>query len=158
MDTQCILSYLNALLIYGSVSTGGNYHSNRRLVLCLVVKHSVVWATKLYFGMDVQQNNIWETLGAHYLEYGYHSIMFVISCGAHYLKYCSVTVSPFCTSLNSLFLQLVLPRKAVPLSFTHQPSWRTTNGGGGGRENEGRSRPPINSHMKPDCTEKGLGN
>ena len=82
MHTQCILSYLNALLIYGSVSTDGNYHSNRRLVLCLVVKHSVVWATKLHFGMDVQQNKIWETLGAHYLEYRYHSIMFVISCGA----------------------------------------------------------------------------
>ena len=79
MDTQRILSYLNTLLIYESVSTGGNYHSNRRLVLCLVVKHSVVWATKLHFGMDVQQNKIWETLGANYLEYCYHSIMFVIS-------------------------------------------------------------------------------
>ena len=117
--------------------------------------HSVVWATKLYFGMDFQQNEIWETLGAHYLEYRYHSIRFVISCGAHYLKYCSVTVSPFCTSLNSLFLQLVLPRKAVPLSFTHQPSWRTTTGEG---RTKGENGMEINCHMEPDRTEKGLEN
>ena len=127
MGTQPIVSCLNTSLVYESVSTSGNYHSNRRLVPCLVVKNSVVWATKLYFGMDFQRNETLETLGAHYLEYRYYSITFVIGCGAHYLKYCSVTVSPFCTSLNSLFLQLVLPRKAVPLSFTHQPSWRTTN-------------------------------
>ena len=33
--------------------------------------------------MDFQWNETLETLGAHYLEYHYYSITFVIGCGAH---------------------------------------------------------------------------